>query len=388
MKVPLLDLKAQYETLKDELEEALLRVARSQMMILGPETEKLEKTLAEYCGVKYAIGVSSGTDALLMALMALDIEPGDEVILPTYSFFATAGVVWRLNAVPVFVDSEWDSFNIDPKKIEEKITSKTRAILPVHLYGQCADMEAINAIAEKHNIPVIEDAAQAIGAQYKDGRRAGAMGLIGCFSFYPSKNLGAFGDGGFVTTNDDKMGIKLKQMRNHGMEPKYYHKFVGGNFRLDAIQAAVLNVKFPKLAEWHAARRKNAGLYNSLFIENKLAESTGIIDFDGSNKVLLPKAVFSGSGAPADNHIYNQYIIRVQKRDELKAFLWDNEIGSDIYYPVPFHRQECFASLGLKDEDYPAANTFAAETLALPVYPEMTGEQIKYVVEKIKEFAG
>jgi dTDP-4-amino-4,6-dideoxygalactose transaminase len=387
MKVPLLDLKAQYETLKDELEDALLRVARSQMMILGPETEKLEKTLAEYCGVKHAVGVSSGTDALLMALMALDIKPGDEVILPTYSFFATAGVVWRLNAVPVFVDSEWDSFNINPTKIEEKITNKTKAILPVHLYGQCADMDTINAIAQKYNIPVIEDAAQAIGSQYKDGRRAGAIGLIGCFSFYPSKNLGAFGDGGFVTTNDDAMGIKLRQMRNHGMEPKYYHKFVGGNFRIDAIQAAVLNVKFTKLAEWHAARRKNAELYNSLFVENKLAEGTGVLNFDNNNKVLLPKAVFADSGA-TDNHIYNQYIIRTQKRDELKAFLWDNEIGTDVYYPVPFHRQECFASLGLNDSDYPVANTFAAETLALPVYPEMTTGQISYVVEKIREFAG
>ncbi len=387
MKVPLLDLKAQYDTMKGEIEEALLRVARSQMMILGPETEKLEKTLAEYCGVRHAIGVSSGTDALLMALMALDIKPGDEVILPTYSFFATAGVVWRMNAIPVFVDSQWDSFNIDPAGIEKKITSKTKAILPVHLYGQCADMDPINAIAARHNIPVIEDAAQAIGSQYKDGRRAGAMGLIGCFSFYPSKNLGAFGDGGFVTTNDDQMGIKLRQMRNHGMEPKYYHKFVGGNFRLDAIQAAVLNVKFPRLAGWHEGRRRNAALYNSLFVENGLSVGPGITRYDGSNRVLLPKAVYAGCDAP-DNHIYNQYAIRVQKRDELKAFLWDNEIGTDIYYPVPFHRQECFAELGLRDEDYPAANTFAAETLALPVYPEMTQEQIRYVVGKIKEFIG
>ncbi len=385
MKVPLLDLKAQYQSLNSELEEAILRVARSQMLILGPEVELLEKTLAEYCGAKCAVGVSSGTDALLMALMAIDIRPGDEVILPTYSFFATAGVVWRLNAVPVFVDSDPVSFNIDPASIEAKITPKTKAIIPVHLYGQCADMDAINAIAAKHGIAVIEDAAQAIGSQYKDGRRAGSMGLIGCFSFYPSKNLGAFGDGGFVTTNDEKMGLRLRQMRNHGMEPKYYHSFVGGNFRLDAIQAAVLNVKFPKLEEWHEARRRNARIYNGLFIGSGLAEGTGKTAFDESNRVLLPEAVYSELEAK-NHHIYNQYIIRVQKRDELKAHLGANEIGNDIYYPVPFHRQECFSSLNLNDGDYPVANALAAETLALPVYPELTTEQIEFVVEKIKEF--
>lgn len=277
MQVPLLDLRAQYQSLKPELEKAILNVAETQMLILGKEVDSLEKTLADYCDSKYAVGVSSGTDALLMALMALDIQPGDEVILPTYSFFATAGVVARLNAIPVFVDSDPVSFNINSALIEEKITEKTKAIIPVHLYGQSADLDEILAIANRHNIPVIEDGAQAIGAQYKNGKRVGSMGLIGCFSFYPTKNLGAFGDGGLVTTNDEQMYIKLKQMRNHGMEPKYHHKFVGGNFRLDALQAAVLNVKFPHLHKWHQARRDNAALYNKYFKQYCLSEAPAAI---------------------------------------------------------------------------------------------------------------
>lgn len=385
MKVPLLDLKLQYQTIKEEINEALLNVAESQIMIFGPEVAKLEESLAEYCGTKHAIVCSSGTDALLMALMALDIKPEDEVILPTYSFFATAGVVARLNARPVFVDSKKDSFNIDPDLIRKAITSRARAIIPVHLYGQCADMDEINKIGEEYNLPVIEDAAQAIGSQYKDGRRAGSMGLMGCFSFYPTKNLGGFGEGGFVSTNDDKMAIKLKQMRNHGMEPKYYHKFVGGNFRLDAIQAAVLNVKLPHLPDWHAKRRENAELYNKYFIAAGLAESTGVQQYDENNKVLLPKAVYSETGHE-DNHIYNQYIVRARKRDELRSFLMENEIGSEIYYPVPFHRQECFASLNYRDDEFPNANTFAAESIALPIFPELTEEQIKFVVDKFAEF--
>jgi dTDP-4-amino-4,6-dideoxygalactose transaminase len=385
MKVPLLDLKLQYQAIKEEINEALLKVAESQIMIFGPEVAKLEESLAEYCGTKHAIVCSSGTDALLMALMALDIKPEDEVILPTYSFFATAGVVARLNARPVFVDSKKETFNIDPDEIRKAITSKARAIIPVHLYGQCADMDEINEIGREFNLPVIEDAAQAIGSQYKDGRRAGSMGLMGCFSFYPTKNLGGFGEGGFVSTNDDDMAIKLKQMRNHGMEPKYYHKFVGGNFRLDAIQAAVLNVKLPHLPAWHAKRRENADMYNKYFIAAGLAESTGVQQYDENNKVLLPKAVYAETGHE-DTHIYNQYIVRSRKRDDLRAFLMENEIGSEIYYPVPFHRQECFASLNYRDDEFPNANTFAAESIALPIFPELTEDQIKYVVDKFAEF--
>lgn len=385
MQVPLLDLRAQYQSLKPELEKAILNVAETQMLILGKEVDSLEKTLADYCDSKYAVGVSSGTDALLMALMALDIQPGDEVILPTYSFFATAGVVARLNAIPVFVDSDPVSFNINSALIEEKITEKTKAIIPVHLYGQSADLDEILAIANRHNIPVIEDAAQAIGAQYKNGKRVGSMGLIGCFSFYPTKNLGAFGDGGLVTTNDEQMYIKLKQMRNHGMEPKYHHKFVGGNFRLDALQAAVLNVKFPHLHKWHQARRDNAALYNKYFKQYCLSEAPGITEFDANNKVLLPKAVFADSNH-ADNHIYNQYIIRVEKRDELRAFMSEHGVGSEIYYPVPFHRQECFAYLNCNDEDFPIANACAETSIALPIYPELAKEQIEYVVKVISNF--
>jgi len=385
MNVPLLDLKLQYQSIKSEIEPVLLKIAESQMLILGQEVANLEKTLAEYCGTKYAIGVSSGTDALLMALMALDVRPDDEVILPTYSFFATAGVVARLFAKPVFVDSDPITYNIDPKLIEQKITSRTKAIIPVHLYGQSCEMDEILAIAEKYNIPVIEDAAQAIGCQYKNGKPVGSMGKIGCYSFYPTKNLGAFGDGGLVVTNDDNLATKLYQMRNHGMEPKYYHKFVGGNFRLDAIQAAVLNIKFPHLENWHQARRRNAEIYYSEFISKGLANNTGASEFDQDNKVLLPKAIYKDSGCK-NYHIYNQFVIRVQKRDELREFLSKKSIGTEIYYPVPFHRQKCFAYLNNNDSDFPVANRFAAESLALPIYPELTEEQIKYVVSKIAEF--
>jgi dTDP-4-amino-4,6-dideoxygalactose transaminase len=385
MNVPLLDLRQQYASLKNELDAALINVAETQMLVLGPEVDKLEKTLAEYCDARHAIGVSSGTDALLMALMALDISEGDEVILPTYSFFATAGVVARLGAVPVFVDSEPVTLNIDPASIRKAITPRTKAIIPVHLYGQAAAMDEIMAIADEHGIPVIEDAAQAIGTQFPDGRKVGSVGLMGCFSFYPTKNLGAFGDAGLMTTNDDALAVKLRQIRNHGMEPRYYHKMIGGNFRIDAIQAAVLNVKFPHLESWHAARRRNAELYTKFFKSAGLAEKEGVVEFDAKNKVLLPEAVFKSSGA-TNYHIYNQYIIRVEKRDELRKFLSDNSIGAEIYYPVPFHRQECFAYLQPNDSDFPVANFAAATSLALPIYPELTSEQLQYVVEKVGEF--
>ena len=385
MKVPLLDLKLQYLSHKKELDEALIRVAESQYFILGKEVEKLESSLKEYLGCKYAIGVSSGTDALLLALMALNIQPGDEVIVPTFSFFATAGVVSRLNAVPVFADADPITFNLDPNEIEKLITPKTKAIIPVHLYGQSAAMDEIMAIAKKHNLKVVEDGAQAIGVQYKDGKKVGTIGDIGCYSFFPSKNLGCFGDGGLVVTDDDELGEMLKIMRVHGGKPKYYHKVIGGNFRIDEIQAAVLNVKLPFLDAWSEKRRQNAKLYTQFFIDAALAEDEGKLVFDEKNKVLLPKAVYKNPNVK-NYHIYNQYIIRVEKRDELRKYLSEKEIGTEIYYPVPFHRQECFANLNCNDADFPVSNKAASDTIALPIFPELTEEQLKYVVEMIVEF--
>jgi len=385
MKVPLLDLKAQYATLKPEMEKAVMGVMESQYFILGPEVEKLEKSLAEYLGVKHAIGVSSGTDALLIALMALDIKSGDEVIVPTFSFFATAGVVSRMNAVPVFVDIDPVTFNIDPADIEAKITPRTKAIVPVHLYGQSAAMDEIMAIAKKHNLAVVEDGAQAIGVQYKDGRKVGTIGDIGCYSFFPSKNLGCFGDGGLVVTNDDALAERLHIMRVHGGKPKYYHKIIGGNFRIDALQAAVLSVKLPHLDGWSAKRRENAALYTTLFCEKGLAEETGRQAFDAKNTVLLPKAVYQTSGVK-NFHIFNQYVIRVRQRDAMRAYLGEKGIGTEIYYPVPFHRQECFAFLNADDAQFPHSNAAAADTIAVPIYPELTAEQIGYVVDSIAQF--
>jgi dTDP-4-amino-4,6-dideoxygalactose transaminase len=385
MKVPLLDLKAQYKTIKEELDNALIQCAESQFFILGPEVKNLEEKMCEYLGCEHSIGVSSGTDALLIALMTIDIKPGDEVILPTYSFFATAGVVSRLNAKPVFCDIDPVTFNIDPSKIEELITGKTKAIIPVHLYGQSAEMDEISEIAKKNDLKVIGDAAQAIGTEYKDGKSLAVLGDIACFSFFPSKNLGCFGDGGLVTTNDAELAEKLRILRVHGGKPKYYHKIIGGNFRLDAIQAAVINVKLPYLDSWSEKRRANAELYTMLFKENGLAEKEGLTEFDSNNKVLLPKAVYKDLGLK-NYHIYNQYIIRIEKRDELREFLKASDIGVEIYYPVPFHLQECFKDLGYKKGDFPVAEFCAESSLALPIYPELTDEQIKYVVEKVNDF--
>ena len=385
MKVPLLDLKAQYKTIKSDIDAALIRMAESQSLILGPEVELLEKNLNEYLQCKYSVGVSSGTDALLIALMAIDIKPGDEVILPTYSFFATAGVVSRLNAKPVFAESDPVTFNIDPSSIRKLITKNTKAIVPVHLYGQSAEMDEIMKIADEFNIKVIEDAAQAIGTQYKDGRRLGNIGHIGCFSFYPSKNLGCFGDGGLVTTNDEELAARLKILRVHGGKPKYYHKIIGGNFRLDAIQAAVLNVKLPHLDSWTKGRQKNASLYTKFFIEHGLAEDTGRLEYDENNKVLLPKAVYGDKGLSHD-HIYNQYVIRVKGRDDLRKHLTENEIGTEIYYPVPFHLQECFAYLGYKKGDFPVSEWCADDSIAVPIYPELSEEQIKFTVQTIADY--
>lgn len=413
MNVPFLDLKAQYYALKPALDAALVRVAESQVCILGSEVDALEKTLAEYCGSRFALGVSSGTDALQMALMALGIGAGDEVIVPTFSFFATAGVVARLGATPVFVDSEAEGLTIDPNRIEERITPRTKAIIPVHLFGQCATMHEIMRIAEKHDIPVIEDAAQAIGAEYRNGekgsppkgnpQKAGSMGVMGCFSFYPTKNLGAFGDAGLITTNDEALYTKLKQMRNHGMEPRYYHKFVGGNFRMDALQAAVLNEKFPHLEAWHEARRQNAELYSRLFAEvmphfadvskqdkeeNSICAACRV--YPSGNHFALPMELHKVSGV-RNHHIYHQYTIRAPHRDRLRSYLAERGIGTEIYYPLPLHRQECFAhlasnSLTSNDADFPVANCAAAHVLALPVYPELSREQIHYVVESVAAF--
>jgi len=385
MNVPLLDLKAQYKSLKTELDSALLRVAESQMFILGEEVSKMEQAMCNYIGCKYSFGVSSGTDALLVALMAIDIKPGDEVIVPTFSFFATAGVVARLNAIPVFADIDPVTFNINPKDIERKITKKTKAIIPVHLFGQSAEMDEIMSIAKKHNLKVIEDAAQAIGVQYKDGRQVGTIGDIGCFSFFPSKNLGCFGDGGLVAANDEATAKKLKILRVHGGEPKYYHKIIGGNFRIDALQAAVVSTKLPHLDKWSAKRRENAALYSKLFVEHKLATEEGKAIYDSANSVLLPKAIYK-SNSLTNYHIYNQYCIRVVKRDELRKYLTEKKIGTEIYYPVPFHRQECFAYLKTHDNDYPVSNAVAEQILALPIFPELSEEQIAYVVDSITEF--
>jgi dTDP-4-amino-4,6-dideoxygalactose transaminase len=390
--VPLLDLKPQYASIKEEIQAAISRVCDSQYFIMGPEVSELESELAAYCQTKFALGVSSGTDALILALMAINLKPGEEVITTPYTFFATAGSVARLGATAVFADVDPKTYNLDPNQIEARITSKTKAIMPVHLYGQCADMDPIMEIARRHNLYVIEDAAQAIGSEYK-GRRAGSIGHIGCFSFFPSKNLGAFGDGGAVTTNDPHLAEQLRILRVHGAEPKYYHKFVGGNFRLDALQAAVIRVKLKHLDSWTAGRQHNAARYNQLFIEAGLADMSG----ESSILVLPCESHESGQYAlrteaaihpfPGHRHIYNQYVIRVNhQRDELRAFLTDRKIGTEIYYPVSLHQQECFAEWGYQAGEYPHSEHAAAHTLAVPIYPELSDEQLQAVVHTIAEF--
>jgi len=389
MRVPLLDLKPQYQSLKKELDEVVLKVCESQYFIMGPELGKMENDLKIFLGCKHAIGVSSGTDALLLALMAIDIQPDDEVIMPTFSFFATAGVVARLNAKPVFVDADPITFNLDVNQIECKITKKTKAIIPVHLFGQSAEMDKVIAIAKKYNLIVIEDGAQAISAVYKNGKPVGTIGDIGCYSFFPSKNLGCFGDGGLIVTNNNELAEKLIIKRVHGAKPKYFHKVIGGNFRLDTLQAAVISVKLPHLDSWSEKRRKNADIYTRNFINSGLATESGVIEFDENNRVLLPKAIYKPealSDEMKNYHIFNQFVIRVEKRDELRDFLSKNEIASEIYYPVPFHLQECFNYLGYKKGDFPVSEQIANTCVALPIFPELTEEQIKFVVSKIKEF--
>jgi dTDP-4-amino-4,6-dideoxygalactose transaminase len=373
MKVPLLDLKAHHAPLRAELDEALRRVVDSGVFILGPEVSALEAEAAAYSGARFAWGVSSGTDALLLALMALGVGPGDEVVTSAYSFFATAGTIARLGAKPVFVDIDPASFNIDPALIEAAITPRTKVLIPVHLYGQCADMEPILALAKKRRLPVIEDAAQAIGARYKDGRRAGAMGTIGCLSFFPTKNLGALGDAGMVLANDPAVSETLRIMRVHGGEPKYHHKIVGGNFRLDALQAAVLRVKLKRLDAWTKARRENAGRYRSMFA------SAGLL----GQGVVLPAETWSQVDG---SHIYNQFVIRAPKRDALRDFLKGKGVDTEVYYPIPLHLQECFASLKHKPGDFPHSEAAALESLALPIHPELTEKQQEYVVDSIGRF--
>lgn len=368
MKIPLLDLHAQYGPLRNELLAAVARVCDSQRFIMGPEVAALEKEMAAMLGIPHAVAVSSGTDALLLALMALGIGAGDEVVTTTYSFFATAGAIARVGARPVLVDIDPATCNIDPEGLAAAVTPRTKAILPVHLFGQPAEMDSIVEIAAASGVPVVEDAAQAIGATWRS-RPAGGIGALGCFSFFPSKNLGAFGDAGLLATTDDGLAGRARLMRTHGMEPKYYHHLIGGNFRMDALQAAILRVKAPHLSAWTEARRRNARRYDALF------RGAGLTD-----RVTLPIEA-------ADRvHIFNQYVIRTSDRDDLKRHLDERGIETEVYYPVPFHLQPCFASLGYRRGDFPNAERAAAESLALPIYGELTAAQQEEVVAAIGEF--
>lgn len=366
MQVPLLDLKAQYVTIKDEVLAAVSGVLESQRCIGGPKVANLEEKIATLSDCKFAVGASSGTDAILNSLMSLDIGNNDEVITTPFTFFATVGCIVRADAKPVFVDIDPKTFNINAELIESAVTERTKAIMPVHLFGQMVDMDPIMEIANKYNLAVIEDAAQSITSTYKD-RKAGSIGTVGCFSFFPSKNLGAAGDGGMIVTNDEDLYDRLKIMRNHGANPKYYHKFVGGNFRLDPIQSAVLLVKLPHIGSWSEARRRNAAFYDQKF----------------AGKVVKRPYI-----SPDCVSIYNQYVIRVPRRDELVAYLREKGVGCEIYYPLPIHLQECFKYLGYKQGDMPEAEKAAKEVVAIPVYPELTDEMKGCVVKRITEFLG
>jgi dTDP-4-amino-4,6-dideoxygalactose transaminase len=365
MQVPLLDLKAQYAAIKNEVLAAVSEVLESQQCIGGPKVAELEEKIAAISDCKYAVGTSSGTDAILNSLMSLDIAAGDEVITTPFTFFATVGCIARVGAKPVFVDIDPKTYNIDSGLIERAITKKTRVIMPVHLFGQMADMGPIMQLANRYNLAVIEDAAQSITSTYK-GRKAGSIGRAGCFSFFPSKNLGAAGDGGMVVTNDKDLYNRLKIMRNHGANPKYYHKIIGGNFRLDPIQAAVLLVKLPHLDRWSEARRRNAAFYDEVFRQNEVVQTPYI--------------------SPDCASIFNQYVIRVPKRDELIACLKQKGVGCEVYYPHPMHLQECFSYLGHRQGDFPESERAAKEVLALPIYPELTDDMKNYVAESVLSF--
>ena len=373
--VPFFDLSVQFKSIEEEVKSALDEVFRTQQFILGSNVQALEETIAWYCGTRFAIGVASGSDALLLSLMALGIGSGDEVLLPPFTFFATAGSVSRLGAIPVFVDIDPETYNIDPSGIEEKISSKTKAIIPVHLFGQCADMDPLLKIATGRKLFVIEDAAQALGAEYQpiageDGRRAGQMGDLGCFSFYPTKNLGAFGDAGMVVTDNPDLSEKVRLLRAHGSQPKYFHKWIGINSRLDTVQAAILLVKFKYLEKWTGERQRKAERYRLLFQE-LLSSVEGI---------RLPTVQYQ------NRHIFHQYVIRVRERDRLRKFLAEEGIGTDIYYPLPLHLQECYTSLRYRRGDLPNSEKASEEVLALPIYPELTEDQQIAVVDRIKAF--
>ena len=366
MNVKLLDLQAQYFPLRNEIRRAIDEVCDQQALILGPHVERFERNLAKYCNTKHAIGVSSGTDALLCALMGIGIKPGDEVICPSFTFFATAGSIARLYAIPVFAEIDPHTFNLDPAKLAQKITKKTKAIMPVHLFGQCANMDAINEVAAKHELTVIEDAAQAIGAK-RNGKPACSLGFAGCLSFYPTKNLGAFGDAGAICTNDDAFAERCRKLRVHGSGHTYYHEMIGGMFRLAAIQAAVLDVKLKYLDGWHEARRRHAAIYDETL---------------AGSKVVTPR-IEQGNWS-----IYNQYVVRIPDRDAVKQKLADKGIGTGVYYPLPLHKQECFKYLGVGEGALPETERACREVLALPVYPELPEEQVRYVARELRAAVG
>ena len=368
--VPLLDVSRGNDPLRAEILEAITDVCDSGRFVYGPSCQQLETRVATLCGATYGIGCASGSDALLLALMAIDTRPGDEVIVPSFTFFATASAAWRLGARPVFVDIDPNTFNLDPAQVETAVTSKTRAIIPVHLFGRCADMDPINQIAAQHGLSVIEDAAQSIGAGYR-GRAAGSLGDIGCFSFYPTKNLGGFGDGGMLTTSSEELATKLRLLANHGMHPRYFHRVVGINSRLDSIQAAVLNVKLNQLSRWTEARQTNAARYTEMFVAAGL-----------DAKLPLP------ADSSDSNHVWNQYTIRVPdgRREELRQHLASAQIGTEIYYPVPLHQQECFGELGYEPGCLPETERAAAEVLSLPIFPELTADEQRIVVDCIVDF--
>jgi dTDP-4-amino-4,6-dideoxygalactose transaminase len=376
MNVPLLDLNAHHQPLRKELLAAIEQVLDKNNFILGNEVLDLEEQISHYCQTRYGVGVSSGTDALLAALMALDIKSGDEVITTPLSFFATVGAIIRLGARPIFVDIDPVTYNLDPSRLEAAVTPNTKAIIPVHLYGQCADMDSTLQISTRRGLAVVEDAAQAIGSEYLGKRRAGSMGIAGCLSFFPSKNLGGLGDGGMVVTNDESLAERLRILRVQGSKPKYYHRVVGGNFRLDTLQAAVLKVKLGYLDRWTALRQRHAELYERLFRDAELAEE---------KKVRLPKAVYKEAGV-SHYHIYNQFVIGVSNRDQLQAHLKTKGIGTEVYYPLPLHRQECLKHLAYQEGDFPVAEQACRELLALPVYPELNEDQQHYVVQTVKEW--
>lgn len=369
-KIPMLDLKAQHALLASEVEAAVKRVLESQQLILGPEVKELEGEVAAYCECEYAVGCASGSDALLLPLMAIGVGAGDEVVTTPFTFFATVGSIVRLGATPVFVDIDPQTFNMNTEQLAGVITERTKAIIPIHLFGQCVEMDAVAEVARRASIFVMEDAAQAIGAEYK-GKRAGSLGDVGAFSFYPSKNLGGAGDGGMMTTGRSELAETLRSLRAHGAKRKYYHDHVGVNSRLDSLQAAILRVKFRYLEEWARARRANATRYDQLFVEQGLV-SDGL--------VVLP---VTGEG---QHHVFNQYVIRVQNRDELRAHLANYGIGTEIYYPVPMHLQTCFEGLGYPRGSFPEAERAAQEVLAIPVYPELSAEDQEYIVSAVARF--